>query len=134
MFRPVSKIDYTVYDANKQLLVCTLWTPRAQCEEKWKPRAAAGFEFLSGGDVLDVVRDLLANPQIRAIVFDGIDSGGRGLFEAFWKGPLPPDLQGIEPAHAEAVQQFVDLYDEDCSMLYPLPPFWPTRLRYVKHP
>ena len=135
MFQPVSDIDYLLVDPNLQILVCALDDPpsRATLHTKWEKRATAIFCFRAGDDILDVVRDLLANPQIRAVVFEGV---GEGLadFYRFWRGDGPMDLQGIAEEHATAVKQFVDLYDGDCTLKEPLQPFWPTRLCYKSGP
>jgi hypothetical protein len=129
MFEPISRIAYHVLNLDKQLLVCTLSTPwRAEQVKKWGRRAAASFEFDTGSDVLDVIRDLLANPQIRAIVFDGTGPMRVG-FDIFWETGRC-NYGNIAPHHLTVVRQFVDLYDGDCDLREPLPPFWPERLRY----
>lgn len=133
MFHPLSGIQYIVLDPDKQILVCSLDAQAATSDlrERWRDRAAAIFSFRAGDDVLDVVRDLLANPQIRIVVFDG-EGAGREVFDAFWKKTREFDLDGIAENHADAVRQFVDLYDGDCGMRGPLQPFWPTRLKYAQ--
>lgn len=130
MFEPVSNIGYYVLDLDKQLLVCTLSSACSfeQLREKWGLKAAAAFPFRPGDDLVDIVRDLLANPQIRAIVFDG-EGPMRMMFDAFWEtGRL--NYGNIAVHHLTALRQFVDLYDGDCDIREPLPPFWPQRLRY----
>ena len=133
MFQPVSDIDYLVVNPDLQILVCALDDPpsRITLRNKWAEKAVAIFCFRPGDDVLDVVRDLLANPQIRAIVFEGVGEGLAAFYHFWREGTM--DLQGIAEEHATAVRQFVDLYDGDCTLKEPLQPFWPTRLRY-EHP
>jgi len=72
--------------------------------------------------MVDVFRDVLANPQIRAIVLIQ-DSGA---FRDAWNGPQ----EGIPEEHLSVARRFVDLYDEDCGIHDALPPFWPKRLIY----
>lgn len=121
---------YHLLDVDKQILVCSLSRARLEAVEKWKDRAAAAFEFRPGDDLMDIVRDLLANPQIRIIVFDGAGPA-RIMFEAFKRGGSL-DLQGVAENHVDAVRQFVDFFDEDCGIVGALQPFWPTRLKYEK--
>lgn len=132
MFKPVSHIAYTRLDDNKQFLVCTLSSPAADPQKvsRWRGRACAIFEFPPGALLVDVVRDLLANPQIRAIVFDG-EGTTRGVFKAFWERQTPLKC-AIREDHLNMVRQFVDLYDDDCSIIKLLPPYWPKRLLYLE--
>lgn len=126
MFVPVSPIAYAVIDADRQILVCTLGADPALGLEKWQSRATALF---ADGDVGDVVRDILANPQIRALVFDG--PGDPSKFYAFWQGVQPLPGYDITDAHLALVRQFVSLYDGDCWFKKAAQPFWPERLRYL---
>lgn len=130
MFHPVSAHPYHFLNRDKQILVCTLSRPCVEATEKWKDRAAAAFEFKPGDDLMDIVRDLLANPQIRIIVFDGAGPA-RDVFAAFKNGGRL-DLQGVAENHVDAVRQFVDFFDEDCFIRDALQPFWPTRLKYER--
>lgn len=132
MFHPISTHPYHFLDRDRQILVCTLSQPRdaASVVEKWKGRAAASFAFEPGDDLMDIVRDLLANPQIRIIVFDGAGPA-RIVFQAFKDGG-DLHLQGVAQNHVDAVRQFVDFFDEDCGIRDALQPFWPTRLKYER--
>jgi hypothetical protein len=76
----------------------------------------------------DVVRDLLANPQVRMVVFDG-PTHGRQAYDAFWRGTDDPGWS-IEMEHVTLVRRFVDLYDDDLGLKGPMQPFWPVRINY----
>jgi hypothetical protein len=76
----------------------------------------------------DVVRDLLANPQVRVVVFHG-KACGRDAYEAFWRGQGDPGW-GIALDHLALVRQFVDLYDDDFMLKSVMAPYWPERIRY----
>lgn len=133
MFEPVSAIEYDFCARDRQILVCLLDEPATwEKKEKWCARAAAMFNFRAGDDLVDVLRDLLANPQIRAVVFDGNEDGlGRNAFLAFWDRSWTPVTIGpIKEEHLEVVRQFVNLYDGECMIRKDLPPFWPERLIY----
>lgn len=116
-------------DPGAQVLVCGLETapPAAFLAEKWAKRAAA--VFTAPFTVLNVVRDILANPQIRAIVFEGTGNE-RELFRQFWEGLV--SFGGIHEDHLDLVRRFVDLFDEDCVFYKPKQPFWPLRLKYAE--
>ena len=131
-FEPVSAIEYLRLDDERQVLVCALSSRKeaSWLQKKWAGRAVAVFEFHAGDDVMDVVRDLLANPQIRALVFEG-EGKVRSIFSGFWSGALKIGLQGVAEQHVTVMRQFVDLYDGDCGIRGPLQPFWPERLRYA---
>ncbi len=132
MFVPVSTVEYLVLGADRQLLVCTRDTPTSDpiVRAKWQGRATALFQFAPDDDLARVVRDLLANPQIRAIVFDG-EGAGDTSFRSLWRRETPP-AWGIQEEHLELVRQYVDLFDEDCGLRGHLQPYWPERLRYVE--
>lgn len=133
MFEPVSGIRYRFLNPDAQVLVCMLLgsKDRSWVVEKWQERAAAAFEFDPLDDIVDVVRDLLANPQIRALVFDGHGEAPREVFTHFWAGHEMPDLGGIPREHVDLVRRYVDLYDVDCGVRS-LPPYSPKRLVYKK--
>lgn len=97
--------------------------------EKWKDRACAVIHD-SSEIVRDVVRDLLANPQLRVVVFDG-PACGRASWDDFWYGERYPEW-GIDREHLALVRQFVELYDDDFGIRKPLQPFWPLRIRYLE--
>lgn len=127
MFIPVSTLPYTLLSPRAQALVIVAST-EIRNEAQVRSRAAA---MLVNDDVRirDIVRDLLANPQIRAIVFDGA-CGCRATFDQFWR-----DGQGVEridEEHRTLVRQFVDLYDDDFGHRVPQPPFWPMRIKYLE--
>jgi hypothetical protein len=82
--------------------------------------------------LFDLVRDLLANPQIRAIVFDGPGTGVQ-VIRDFWTSRDIPKTWYINAEHIMLVRQFVDLYDEDCGSPV-MQPFWPKRLKYMLPP
>jgi hypothetical protein len=130
VFQPVSQVSYHVIDGDKQILVCSLEGDhrRSGLLERWKTRALATFSFTEADDLCDVVRDLLANPQVRAIVFDG-SSPVEATFRAFWTRQIAPAWK-INEEHLELVRQFVDLFNEDCGFHKPQQPFWPQRLKY----
>lgn len=130
MFQPVSRISYHALDVDKQILVCALegGHRRNDLLTRWETRAAATFSFTEADDVCDVVRDLLANPQIRAIVLDGSGKAEDKL-RAFWARQTTPNWK-INEEHLELVRQFVDLFNEDCGFHKPQQPFWPQRLKY----
>jgi hypothetical protein len=100
----------------------------AEVPERWKTRGCAVIHD-SSKILRDVVRDLLANPQIRAIVFDG-PACGRAAYDAFWAGTAPPTWR-IDEEHLQLVRQFVDLYDDECSLKGPAQPYWPARIVYT---
>jgi hypothetical protein len=131
MWRPVSKVDYTPLEPKGQILVvsCPLSPRWPGVLERWKGRACAAVGD-SAKFVRDVVRDILANPQVRAIVFDG-EACGRAEYDAFWSGSPRPAWR-IDDEHLTLVRQFVDLYDDDCGMRVGAQPFWPTRVMYIE--
>lgn len=121
MFQPVSRVSYLRCAEDKQVLVCVCDTAQSleSLSPTWKDRAVALFHFT---EVSDVLRDVLANPQIRAVVLIGDSSS----FKEQWAKPI----EGLPEEHVSVVRQFVDLYDGDCGIYGPLPPFWPKRLVY----
>ncbi len=127
MFKPVSTTEYLLLSPLQQRLVCSLDdrhdTPRLH--KKWAKRACAIFAFDRNSALVDIVRDILANPQLRIIVFDGTGDG-RQVLHDFWRNKDNP-AWGIPPDHLSLVRQFVDLYDEDCGGQV-MQPFWPERL------
>ena len=130
MWKPVSKLDYLPLNPQAQVLVvaCPLSKRDAEISARWKDRAVA----IAGDSeryLRDVVRDLLANPQVRIIVFDG-EACGREAYAAFWAGAPKPEWR-IDQEHLALVRQFVDLYDDDCSIKAPMQPFWPARTLYL---
>lgn len=133
-FQPVSAIDYLVLVPDGQVLVCSLDTvpTTASLVDKWQGRAAAIFSFAEGDDVIDVIRDILANPQIRALVLDG-DGAGASKIREFWSNASVSSKQGIPQESLDLVRRFVDLYDDDCGFKGPRQPFWPKRMKYT-HP
>lgn len=97
-------------------------------KERWKERGVALLGD-SGRYLRDVVRDLLANPQVRAIVFDG-DACCRDAYDTFWLSDDDPGWR-IDGEHLKLVRQFVDLFDDDCGIKAPMQPFWPARIMYL---
>lgn len=100
-----------------------------EIKERWKERGVALLGD-SSRYLRDVVRDLLANPQVRAIVFDG-DACCRDAYDAFWLSKEDPDWR-IDGEHITLVRQFVDLFDDDCGIKAPMQPFWPARIMYLE--
>jgi len=129
MFQPVSTTAYCLLDETQQRLVCSLDDPHnaPRLQEKWAKRACAIFSFKPPDTLYELVRDLLNNPQVRMIVFDG-EGPGRQIIQDFWDSRDFPKW-GIAAEHLTLVRQFVDLYDEDCGGQV-MQPFWPKRLAY----
>lgn len=130
MFTPVSKLGYQLLEPTAQAIAvhASTLSPDA-VRARWFRRAAASIED-GQAVVRDVVRDLLANPQIRIIVFDGAVAN-RGAWDDFWLGNDFPDWR-IDHEHLALVRQFVDLYDDDFGVNGPMQPFWPARVRYLE--
>ena len=126
----MSALDYVALNAEGQVLViaCPLQKRDAEIKERWKERACALLGD-SARYLRDVVRDLLANPQVRGIVFDG-PACGRKAYDAFWQGETPPEWR-IDAEHLQLVRQYVDLWDDDCASRMPMQPFWPARIMYL---
>jgi hypothetical protein len=131
VFEPVSDIEYLIVSPDAQVLVCTLADSkkRPALLPKWQGRAAAFFEFHAATDLPSLIRDLLANPQIRVVVVDG--AGARVALDDFWHGTEVVHVPGVALHHVELVRHYVNLFDEDCRLFGPLPPYWPHRLRYT---
>lgn len=130
MFEPVSRLPYVRLNPMAQALVvaCGHGSCKAAATDGWKDRACAVID--DGASLRDVVRDLLANPQIRAIVFDG-DCCGREAYDKFWDGETPAGWN-IDEEHLVLVRRFVDLYDDDFGHRGPQQPFWPLRIKYLE--
>lgn len=136
MWKPVSTICYRALNSSAQAIAVVgldisegLETRLADSADKWRDRAAGLYGLGSATAVRDVVRDLLANPQVRAIVFDECPKVLR-WFTSVWDGTQ--DLQGIDGEHVALVRQFVDLYDGDFSLRGPQQPFSPVRIMYLQ--
>lgn len=131
MWRPASKVDYATLAPTGQVLVvaCPLRERALDRIVRWRDRACAiapdSSKFLR-----DVVRDLLANPQVRAIVFDG-PACGRASYDAFWAGAAQPSWR-IDEEHLKQIRAHVDLYDDDFMMRGTAQPHWPTRIVYTE--
>lgn len=130
MWKPVSKVDYATLAPRGQILVvsCPLRERALDRVQRWRDRACA-IAPDSSKILRDVVRDLLANPQVRAIVFDG-PACGRAAYDAFWAGAAQPTWR-IDEEHLALVRGHVDLYDDDFSMKVPAQPYWPARIAYT---
>lgn len=131
MFEPVSTLTYHRLNPKAQaiVIVCPVGPRYKDAEERWKDRAAAIIDDAIAA-MHCVVRDLLANPQIRAIVFDG-DCCCREAYDKLWLGETKVDWK-IDLEHLQLVRQFVDLYDDDFGHLGPQQPFWPLRIKYLE--
>lgn len=129
MWQPVSRLEYLALDPRAQAVVvaCPLEIKTPEIRRRWASRAAAAVgdsaQFLPG-----LVRDLLANPHVRVVVFHG-PACGRDAYDAFWRSTNDPGW-GIALDHLALVRQFVDLYDDDFLLKAPLAPFWPERILY----
>ncbi len=130
MFQPVSSLGYQLLEPTAQAIVVVDPSRLAPHEvtAKWGKRVAAAVDD-DPANVRDVVRDLLANPQIRIIVFDG-PTRNRDVWEDFRYGPMP-DWK-IDQEHLTLVRQYVDLFDDDFFIKGPMQPFWPLRIRYTE--
>jgi hypothetical protein len=130
VWKPVSKLEYLpIADEGRVIVVaCPMLKREAVIQERWKGRACALIGD-SSSYVRDIVRDILANPQIRAVVFDG-PACGREAFDKFWLGTTDPGWR-IDKEHLDLVRQFVDLFDDDCMWRVPPQPFWPVRVMYL---
>lgn len=131
MFTPVSELEYLRLEPTAQAIViaCPMQVKVPEIRRRWASKACASLGD-SGKFLPDLVRDLLANPHVRIVVFHGA-ACGRDAYEAFWRGTDDPGW-GIAPDHLALVRQFVDLYDDDFMIKGPMPPYWPTRIRYTK--
>lgn len=131
MWQPVSKLDYVVLnpEAHAIVVTCLMTVKERDVAVRWATKGVA-LVGDSGRFVRDVVRDVLANPQIRAVVFDG-PVCGREAYDKFWAGPNDPAWR-IDAEHLNLVRQFVDLFDDDCGWRAPPQPFWPARVLYLE--
>lgn len=129
MFDPVSTLPYRRLAPEAQVLVvaCPVRHGWAALEARWATRACAVLADATPY-VRDVVRDLLANPQLRVIVFDG-PICGRAAWEQAW-GAGDAATWRFDAEHIQLVRQFVSLYDDDFRAKTTLQPFWPVRIRY----
>lgn len=130
MWKPQSRLDYLPLNPKGQLIVvsCPMTTSKPVIQARWNERACAWIGD-SGKYLRDIVRDILANPQVRAIVFDG-PVCGRPTYDKFWLGSEDPGWR-IDLEHLNLVRQFVDLFDDDCMWRVPPQPFWPARIMYL---
>jgi hypothetical protein len=136
MFRPVSTICYQTLNMTAQAIAVVgldvsegLEARLSGSVARWRDKTAGLYSLGSLLAVRDVVRDLLANPQIRAVVFDECPIV-RGWFSSIWDGAR--SLDGIDDEHVALVRQFVDLYDGDFALRGPQQPFWPSRVMYLQ--
>lgn len=126
----MSRLGYQPLNPQAQVLViiCPMQQRDEVLKERWRERAVALLED-TAQHLRDIVRDLLANPQVRAVVFDG-EVCCRDAFDAFWLGEAKPTWH-IDDEHLTLVRQFVDLYDDDCGIKAPMQPYWPARIQYL---
>lgn len=127
----MSKLEYVPLNPKGQAIIvaCPMTRDEVQIRERWKERGVALLGDTSNY-LRDVVRDLLANPQVRMIVFDG-PACGRAKYDEFWYGESDPGWR-IDMEHVTLVRRFVDLYDDDFGAKAPMQPFWPSRVRYLE--
>lgn len=141
MWKPVSTLCYRALNPKAQAIAVVgitdfvgvgadLGGHLEKAVQKWASRAAGLYGLGTAlTAVRDVVRDLLANPQVRAIVFDTCPEV-RERFSSVWRGGVP--LKDIDDEHVTMVRQFVDLYDDDFGLRGPQQPFSPTRVMYLR--
>lgn len=131
MFRPVSTLPYRIVARNAQALLIRRPPGGLLADDlsSWDGRVAACLADRDAANLRDVVRDVLHNPQIRAIVF-AHDPACRLAYAAFWAGS--GGLEGLDDEHVTMVRQFVDLYDDDFALRGPQQPFSPTRVMYLR--
>lgn len=136
MFRPVSTICYRTLNPMAQAIAVIgvdstdrLETRLEDAIGRWQDRTAGLYVLGSYRAVRDVIRDLLANPQVRAIVFDACPEVRR-WFSAVWDGSDVP--RDIDAEHVTMTRQFVDLYDDDFALRGPQQPFSPIRVTYLR--
>jgi hypothetical protein len=127
MFRPISPLPYRLCDRNAQAL---LVRAEDSAPSAWDGRVAAAVTDSAVVALRDIVRDILHNPQIRVVAFDG-ECRCRPAFADFWSGTEVP-AWGIDGEHVALVRQFVDLYDGDFVLRGPQQPFWPSRVMYLQ--
>lgn len=128
MWKPVSTVPYKPLNDKAQILVitCPIGHRFDEIAPRWKDRAVA-IAPDSKGFLKSIVRDLLANPQVRNVVFDG-PACGRAAYDSLWGGT---NIPGFDQEHLQLLRQFVDLWDDDCGVRSPMQPFWPARIMYL---
>lgn len=131
MFRPVSALPYRLVARNAQALLVRRPPGGLLADDLsfWDGRVAACLDDRHAASLRDVVRDVLYNPQIRAIVFTH-GPVCRSAYADFWAGSV--GLEGLDDEHVTMVRQFVDLYDDDFALRGPQQPFSPTRVMYLR--
>lgn len=126
----MSSLEYKIVTPDAQAIVvtCPALEEYKGAAERWKGKAAV---IIGDSEALmrDVVRDILANPQIRALVFDG-EVHARQAYADFWAGAAKPEWK-IDEEHLKLVRQFVDLYDGEFAFKGHRHPFHPSRIRYL---
>lgn len=128
MFEPVSAVNYDLLLPSAQALVifCPVRQRRSETVARWATRACA-VTHDAIVSIPGIVRDLLANPHVRALVFDG-ETCSRRAWNAFFEDGVP--VEGIDAEHLALVRQFVGVYDDDFTIKKPMQPYWPARIRY----
>lgn len=137
MFEPVSQLSYVALDATRQALVVAgclhsagdLAAPDVVCL-RWGRAAAAAVA--AGAFGYDLLRDLLANPQIRAIVLDAVCAACAAPWRSWFEGVDDPALDRVDAEHRALIRQYVDLFDDEYQAKGPLQPWWPSRIRYLE--
>lgn len=136
MWKPVSTLCYQALNPNAQAIAVVglrdlsdVKTRLANGVTRWQDKAAGLYGLGSATAVRDIVRDLLANPQVRAVVFDACPEV-RQWFSMVWDGSR--GIDGIDVEHLALVRQFVDLYDDDFMLRGPQQPFSPSRIMYLQ--
>lgn len=127
----MSKVEYLPLKSDGQVLVvvCPPSERAGSAEDRWRDVACA-IAPDTASILRDVARDLLANPQVRAIVFDG-PCCGRDAYASLWSGTTPPDFR-IDEEHVRLLTSSVDLYDDQFSHKRPMAPYWSTRILYLE--
>lgn len=135
MFEPVSQLPYIALAPERQALIVLCTHPgrlstREDLMARWGTVACAAVS-----DSLfcyDLLRDLLANPQVRAIVFDAVQPGCSEPWRAWFEGTDMPLSRKIDREHVTLLRQFVDIYDDEYVAKGSLQPWWPSRIRYLE--
>ena len=133
---PNSKIFYFISPENKNhVLVCTLDTPIMEKADKWKTGVSALFNLRTREQIGYLIRDLLANPQIRVIVLDGVGDAVKRDLYAFWNNELTLrdlDITDISEEHVTLLQQYVDIYEDEYKGYMTMTMYSPEPIKYPK--
>lgn len=122
-----SKNTYRLFPDNKKH---TLVISDQLDTEKWSTGVSALVEAAEL-DLTSLVVDLLANPQIRVLVLDTRDETVREKVRGIKLPALKDQLRGdIKTEHLALVSQYVDVYEDEYFGTFPLPPYFPSPIKY----